>query len=298
MAGSSDVDPDIRLNNTNMTIALQHTLALKFRYGLLMQGLRIGTADKPWIPSAEDNCTITITTTTTTIAALYNLLTVYCEFLCMESVPSLLSFRCSDIKAECVRVRLCCLVTFVLANAHPELPLDTICPFGRIFRNQSKPDGCYLQNAHGQFIDVTGALVPSGGKKSIRPMSPKLAQAEGCPDSIWAVEGEAIRDFGFTPLAQYLTRPLSIVNLDGEVFVDVDKPAEDYRFTHDPKVVADFASSGLPNWLTFWSAWRVRLTKAATDPYMTDPTLRAGVLKGTYLTMYQVWAPDLLTGYS
>ena len=66
MAGSSDVDPDIRLNNTNMTIALQHTLALKFRYGLLMQGLRIGTADKPWIPSAEDNCTITITTTTTT----------------------------------------------------------------------------------------------------------------------------------------------------------------------------------------------------------------------------------------
>jgi hypothetical protein len=189
----------------------------------------------------------------------------------------------------------CAAVTFALANAHPELPLNTICPFGRIFRNQSKPDGCYLQNAHGQFIDVTGALVPPGGKKSIRPMSPKLARKEGCPDSIWAAEGEAIRDFGFTPLAQHLTRPLNIVNLDGEVFVDVDKPAENYKFTHDPKVVADFASSGLPNWLTFWSTWRVRLTKAATDPYMTDPTLRAGVLKGTYLTMYQVGPVVLLS---
>jgi hypothetical protein len=184
---------------------------------------------------------------------------------------------------------LCAAVTYALANEHPELELNTICPFGAIFRNQSKPDGCYLQNAHGQFIDVTGALVPPGGKKSIRPMSPRLAEAEGCPDSIWAEEGEGIRDFGFKPLAQYLTRPLNIINLDGEVFVDVDKPAEDYKFTHDPKVVADFASSGLPNWLTFWSTWRVRLTKAATDPYMTDPTLRAGVLKGAYLTMYQVW---------
>ena len=67
MAGSSDVDPAIRLNNTNMTIALQHTLAFKFRYGLLKQGLRVGTADKPWIPSAEDNCT-----TTNAAVALYS----------------------------------------------------------------------------------------------------------------------------------------------------------------------------------------------------------------------------------
>lgn len=285
MAGSSDVDPDIRLNNTNMTIALQHTLALKFRYGLLKQGLRVGTADKPWIPTAEDNCN------TTTIATLYyslllRILIAFCP-LFAAVVPIFLS-QCYEValRAECVR--LCAAVTFALANAHPELPLNTICPFGHIFRNQSKPDGCYLQNAHGQFIDVTGAVVPPGGKKSIRPMSSKLAQAEGCPDSVWAEEGEAIRDFGFAPLAQYLTRPLNIVNLDGEVFVDVDKPAEDYKFTHDPKVVADFTSSVLPNWLTYWSAWRVRLTKAATDPYMTDPTLRAGVLKGTYLTMYQV----------
>jgi hypothetical protein len=57
MAGSSDVDPAIRLNNTNMTMALQRTLAFKFRYGLLKQDLRLGTAEKPFIPSARDNCT-------------------------------------------------------------------------------------------------------------------------------------------------------------------------------------------------------------------------------------------------
>ena len=68
----------------------------------------------------------------------------------------------------------------------------------------------------------------------------------------------------------------------------MDHPAEDYNFSHDPKVVADFKASGLANWLTYWSTWRVRLTHAATDPYMTDPDLRGegGVLKGAYLTMY------------
>lgn len=93
MAGSSDVDPAIRLNNTNMTLDLQHTLADKFRYGLLLQGLRLSTSAKGFTPTAIDN------------------------------------------------------VTFALANLHPEIPFNTICPFGAIFRNSTKPGGCYLQNA-------------------------------------------------------------------------------------------------------------------------------------------------------
>ena len=68
----------------------------------------------------------------------------------------------------------------------------------------------------------------------------------------------------------------------------MDVPAESYNFSQDPKVLADFEASGLRNWLTYWSTWRVRLTRVATDPYMTEPTLRAGILKGAYLTMYQV----------
>jgi hypothetical protein len=120
-AGSSDVDPAIRKNNTAMTTELQRTLADKFRYGLLVQGLRVGRDGKPGVPSALDNATI------------------------------------------------------ALANAHPEWPLHTICPFGATFRNQSAPAGCYLQNGKGQFIEVTGAVVAPGGRKSIRPMSQRMA---------------------------------------------------------------------------------------------------------------------------
>eukprot|EP01043_Picozoa_sp_COSAG02_P051126 COSAG02_NODE_5344_length_4414_cov_5.903824_1_plen_998_part_00 len=236
MAGATD--PRYRLNNTNMTLDLQHTMAKKWRYGPMLWGLRVGSEDEPPVQTAGDNLTI------------------------------------------------------AMANGHPEWPLNVIAPFGHVFRNQSAPDGCYLQNHQGQFITVTGEVVPAGGKKSIRPMSVELAKAEGCPDSIWATEGENIRDFGFRPLAKLLTRPLHIINLDGEVFVDVDTPAEDYNFARDPKVYADFNASGLPNWLTYWSTWRVRLTKAATDPYMTDDTLRSGILKGTFLTMYQVQGTD------
>ena len=60
MAGASDVDPAIRLNNTNMTVALQRVMAEKFRYGILKQGLRVGTAAKPWIPNAADNATFAL----------------------------------------------------------------------------------------------------------------------------------------------------------------------------------------------------------------------------------------------
>ena len=42
--------------------------------------------------------------------------------------------------------------------------LQVIVPFGAIFqRNQSHPDGCYLQNAAGQLIDVDGTPVKMNG---------------------------------------------------------------------------------------------------------------------------------------
>ena len=157
MAGATD--PRFRLNNTNMTLDLQRTMAEKWRYGPMIWGLRLGTAEHPPVQSAGDNQTI------------------------------------------------------AMMNDHPEWPLNVIAPFGAVFRNQSAPNGCYLQNQQGQFITVTGEVVPAGGKKSIRPMSLKLAEAEGCPDSIWATEGENIRDNGFAPLAKLLTRPLNIINL-------------------------------------------------------------------------------------
>jgi hypothetical protein len=96
------------------------------------------------------------------------------------------------------------------------------------------------------------------------------------------------RRYMFTPLNGLLTRPISIINADGEVFISADTPAEDYNFSFDPAVAKDFTVSGAPNWLTYWSTWRTRLTTGIRDAFMTDPTLAKGVLKGTKFTMYQV----------
>lgn len=136
-------------------------------------------------------------------------------------------------------------LSFALFNAHPEWPMNVILPFGGEFHNETLPAGCYLQNAAGHFIDVGGQ--PATTRKSLRPMSPKLAVAQGCPDTLWAKDGLQVAE-NFKLLTPYLTRPFSILNLDGEVFVSLDTPAEDYNFSHDPTVRCHFDRVGLhPN---------------------------------------------------
>ena len=115
-----------------------------------------------------------------------------------------------------------------------------------------------------------------------------------------------------------------LVPVDGEVFVSVDTPAEDYDFSKDPVVLADFKASEwyrgygdgdrdgedgtsgdghgtgtgtgtgptlAERWESFWSAWRVRVTTAVRDAFMADPVLADpthGVLRRAKFTMYQV----------
>eukprot|EP00040_Diaphanoeca_grandis_P024834 m.136926 g.136926 ORF g.136926 m.136926 type:complete len:1061 (-) comp29894_c0_seq1:14-3196(-) len=188
--------------------------------------------------------------------------------------------------------------TIDLANAHPEWPTHTIFPGipsstnGSTIISQTLPTGCYLQDAKGNFINVDGSPAVNGRngvlKKSIRPMSAALAEKQGCPDSLFTADGKNLAQYIFTPLGGQLTRPMDIVNADGEVFVSVDVPAEDYDYSHDPTVLADFKSSGLANWLTYWSTWRTRITNGVTSEFLNDPTLAKGVLKDTAFTMYQV----------
>eukprot|EP01046_Picozoa_sp_COSAG06_P019084 COSAG06_NODE_1348_length_9778_cov_6.672280_7_plen_990_part_00 len=270
MAGAND--PVFSQNNTNMTVALQQILVRKWRYAPMLWSLPMpipGYEPKPWIPK-----------------------------------PWVPGAPCHGPACDCMKWRPCNhgAEMIALANAHPEWPFNVIAPFGHIFKlNQSHPDGCYLQSASGHFINVDGTPVKMNGtvaigRRSLRPMTAAMAQEVGCPDSLWEWEGEQLRDLGFAQLSKYLSRPLSIVNLDGEVFASLDVPAEDYNYSHDPRVLRDFKLSGLPNWLTYWSAWRARLTKRATDPYMTDPQLRNGILKDAYLTMYQVQGTDRYFG--
>jgi hypothetical protein len=185
-------------------------------------------------------------------------------------------------------------------KAHPEWPANTILPGppsgwgkGSQVTNQSLPDGCYLQDANHKFINVDGTPAttnPHTGevKKSVRPMSAAMATTEGCPDSIFSADGSSLAKYMFTPLNNLMTRPISIINADGEVFVSADTPAELYNYSHDPKVLKDYIASDAPNWLTYWSMWRTRLTSAIRDAFMQDPVLSKGVLKDAKFTMYQV----------
>ena len=105
--------------------------------------------------------------------------------------------------------------------------------------SQSLPDGCYAQDANHNFINVDGskaAVDPKTGKvhKNVRPMSEGMATAQGCPDAVFTFNGKDLARYIFTPLQKLLTRPMSIVNADGEVFISVDTPVEYYNFSSDP----------------------------------------------------------------
>ena len=183
--------------------------------------------------------------------------------------------------------------TIALANAHPEWPLHVL--INRRYRhmqlyNQSLPNGCYMQDAHHRFIGVEGELVPPGGKKTLRPMSPGMAVSVGCPDALFNVDGQYHLDNIFAPLLGRLTRPIDLVNTDGEIFISLMSPAEHFDFSHDPAVVADFTRSGAANWETYWSQWRVRLTNGWSNVFMQNQTLiRGGVLSSrSGFSMYQV----------
>eukprot|EP00729_Bicosta_minor_P015718 gene15718-14498_t len=165
---------------------------------------------------------------------------------------------------------------------------------GSSVTSQALPSGCYLQDAKGSFINVDGTPAipnPKTGvlKKSIRPMSGALAVKEGCPDSVYTNDGVLLADKLFTPAANYLTRPLDIINADGEVFVAVDTPAEVYNYSLDPTVKKDFeASVQYPDWLAYWSAWRARITTGITAGFIDDPKLASGILKDAAFSMYQI----------
>lgn len=113
--------------------------------------------------------------------------------------------------------------TIALANANDELPVHVLInrrevrPGGTQLYNQSLPKGCWAQDADGNFIEVTGAKVPAGAKKTLRPMSAKMAEAVGCPDSLFNADGPYFRDTMFAPLGTVLKRPVNIVNTDGEI---------------------------------------------------------------------------------
>ena len=177
--------------------------------------------------------------------------------------------------------------TIAYANAHPEIGLTVVImriQEDTYLLNKSLPAGCYLQNAAGKNVDCTGQ--PTTGK-ILRPTTPELAAEVGCPDSVFDHDGEYFRDSVFAKMDELLTRPITLVNEDGEIFVSLGQNGE---CAGDPKVAAAFQklnqSGTVTDWNTYASLWRLRLTSRFRDKFMVEPGFKS--LQGAHYSEYQV----------
>lgn len=177
--------------------------------------------------------------------------------------------------------------TMKLANEHPDWPLHVVIPGrggGKQIHNQSLPTGCYLQDTAGNFITMAGK--PAGSKKILRITTPELAEAVGCPDSLFDSDGEHALSM-FKVADESLTRPIDLINEDGEIFESLGQLFSNTNTSvcKDPKVQGAFEADSAPDWDTFESKWRLRLTARFRDKF-----LKSGLasLKGAGYSQYQV----------
>lgn len=154
-----------------------------------------------------------------------------------------------------------------LANSNPEMGIDIIIFRGRgNLGNQSLPKTCYVQNAAGQFLDYSGAVLAATGKKILRPTSPRN-QATICSDALFLRDADLFKKSFANLFAAGLSNSVPMrVNEDGENFILNQLGNLSYHL--DPVVTADYAKSGIaplsdgtPDWLTYTSQWRLRLTE-------------------------------------
>ena len=84
-----------------------------------------------------------------------------------------------------------------------------------------------------------------------------------------------------------LERPIDLINEDGEIFETLGNlfGNDKTKVCKDTQVQAAFEKDGAPNWDTFESKWRLRLTAR-----FRDKILKSGLasLKGTSYSQYQV----------
>lgn len=185
--------------------------------------------------------------------------------------------------------------TIAYANAHPEIGLTVVImriQEHTFLLNRTLPAGCYLQNTNAQNVNCAGEVTT---KKILRPTTPELADEVGCPDSVFDHDGEYFRDHVFAKMDQLLTRPITIVNEDGEIFVSLGQVG---KCDGDPKVAAAFqklnATGAAPNWNTYSSLWRLRLTARFRDKFMVEPAFAS--LKDAHYSEYQVQGSTLYFG--
>ena len=108
-----------------------------------------------------------------------------------------------------------------LVEAHPEWTLDALLfrqqtPGKSQISNKTLPKGCFMQNANGQLINIDGKVLPAGTVGPLRVTTAKMAEAVGCPDSLFAIDAvKAVARF-VSLYANCSTCAVSRLNEDGE----------------------------------------------------------------------------------
>jgi hypothetical protein len=212
-----------------------------------------------------------------------------------------------------------------LSNAHPEWGVDTIfqragarvcgdygnkstCEHQWRFKNQSLPDGCYLQDKEGKFMTLTGAHVNLTNPRSLKVLRPTTAagaRKNGCDDELFYEEWKGYQTHGLAQKVGGWKGTVNRINNDGEnteiymIAGDLDP----CPFDSDPKMLADYARSdppihylanGKPNWLSFVSRWRARHSNQLVQKITSDP--HSPELKNALFSEYEIQGTSLFFG--
>ncbi len=148
-----------------------------------------------------------------------------------------------------------------LANANPQwkaciMSLRAQTGGSKMF-DQNFPNDHYLQNSSGQFLDWNGN-VTAYPYKVWRPTA---------PPADYSSDGQVVRNAYNASLAN-LTRPVDLVNEDGEVYPILETQA----LMADPAVAAGKASSGL-DWQPYFAKKVAENDNAYRAKFMSHPRL-------------------------
>lgn len=195
-----------------------------------------------------------------------------------------------------------------LANENPQWPLSIITiwqgvntydeesdKYQAMIIRQDLDSHNYLQNKNGQYISSRGALIPNNGRKEIGPEADYRVLRR---------DGETNKE-KFDHILGLLTRPIDLINENGEVFPlpiqvspeemanPIIKAREKYELTHqellsgvdqNPNLVSKPASK---SWDLYQANRKTRLRNSYRDALLDHPDMREK-LKNTKYTWYAV----------
>jgi hypothetical protein len=165
------------------------------------------------------------------------------------------------------------------ANRHPEVPLAVTTFWAQtpltllgekertpyVLRS-TMPDNYYLRSTQGKYLNTRG-----------EPTDKALLVSPAAPEELFRKDGESVK-ICFEDLLEVLTRPIDMINENGEVR---PIPLDSAVAVKDSRVATHYKASGIRDWKTYETRQRNRLYEAYKAPFMSLPGL-----KGTTFTLY------------